>query len=94
MKQYGLRIDSISIQVNEMDKTNIFDQLKNIEVIVYPYDSSMNIKEVENIEIVQVNISEPRFVDKTDNYDDVVDFLADSWNVKKKQITIFQKGEI
>ena len=94
MEQYGLRIESLTFETTSQSKDTLYDSIKNIQVVVQSFDSNTNIKKIENIEIVQVGTSEPFQVQEEDNFDEVVSFLADSWNVEEKQIKIYQKGEI
>lgn len=93
MEQFDLTIESLTIETTATNKEDVYDSIKNIHVILQSFDSTMNSKQIENIEIVQVSISKHPLKKIDDNQEEVVNFLADRWNIEKTQITVEQKGE-
>lgn len=93
MEQFDLTIESLTIETTATNKEDVYDSIKNIHVILQSFDSTMNSKQIENIEIVQVSISKHPLKKIDDNQEEVVSFLADRWNIEKTQITVEQKGE-
>lgn len=93
VEQFDLTIESLTIETTATNKEDVYDSIKNIHVILQSFDSTMNSKQIENIEIVQVSISKHPLKKIDDNQEEVVSFLADRWNIEKTQITVEQKGE-
>lgn len=93
MEQFDLSIESLTIETTANNKEDVYDSIKNIHVILQSYDSSTNSKQITDIEIVQVSISKQPQKQIEDNLEEVVSFLANSWDIEKTQITVEQKGE-
>ena len=93
MDQFDLSIESLTIETTATNKEDVYDSIKNIHVILQSFDSSTNSKQIDDIEIVQVSISKQPLKQIDDQLEEVVTFLANSWNIEKTQITVEQKGE-
>lgn len=93
MEQFDLSIESLTIETTTTNKEDVYDSIKNIHVILQSFDSSTNSKQITDIEIVQVSILKQPLKQIDDHLEEVVSFLANSWNIEKTQITVEQKGE-